>query len=89
MGLGADANRIIRKLCLNSPAQIRWRRTWIRIIELAEKRAPELFRELMSYPDELPNLRRCRAPENTRPSGIAESCFARRQRGELPGVFVC
>jgi hypothetical protein len=47
-----------------------------------------LFRELMGYPADLPNLRRCRAPENTRPDGIEESCFARRQRGELPDTFI-
>lgn len=87
VGLTGDADRIIRLLCLNSPKQTRWRRTWIRIIELAEERDPDLFRELMGYPDDLPNLRRCRAPENTRPDGIKDSCFARRERGELPEIY--
>jgi hypothetical protein len=88
VGLTDDADRIIRLLCLNSPAMTRWRRSWIRIIELVEERDPELFRELMGYPDDLPNLRRCRVPENTRPEGIKDSCFARRERGELPDVYL-
>ena len=87
-GLTSDADKVIRLLCLNSPKQIRWRRTWIRIIELAEESDPDLLRELMGYPADLPNLRRSRAPENTRPDGIDDSCFARRERGELPDVYL-
>lgn len=87
-GLTSDADKVIRLLCLNSPKQTRWRRTWIRIIELAEESDPDLFRELMGYPADLPNLRRSRSPENTRPDGISDSCFARRERGELPEFYL-
>ena len=78
-GLTPDAQRIIRVLCLNSPALARWRRTWIRIIELAGEQDPRLFQELMGYPEDLPDLRSCRAPANTRPEGIG---------GELPDTYV-
>lgn len=78
----------MRLLCLNSPAQVPWRRTWIRIIEFAKERDPQLFRDVMGYPDDMPNLRRFRAPENTRPEGVVDSYFARRERGELPDVYV-
>ena len=47
-----------------------------------------LIRELMGYPLDLPNLANCRVPENTRPEGIDDSYFARRERGELPQVYV-
>ena len=87
-GLSDDAARIIRRLCLNSPGLTRWRRTWIRIIELAEESDPELLRVLMGYPNDLPNLKRSRAPENTRPHGISDSHFARRERGDLPDVYL-
>ena len=87
VGVTDNAERIIRVLCLNSPAWKRWRRTWIRIIELAEENDPRLFRELMGYPRDLPDLRLCRAPENRRPEGIVESFFERRKRGELPDTF--
>jgi hypothetical protein len=87
VGLTDNAEKVIRVLCLNSPALIRWRRTWIRIIQLVEVHEPELFRDLMRYPDDLPDLKRCRVTENTRPKGIEGSYFARRMRGELPDVY--
>ena len=74
--------------CLNSPAMTRWRRTWLRIIELAEAGDLELFRELMGYPRDLPNLASCRVPENIRPEGIDDCYFARRERGELPPAYL-
>jgi hypothetical protein len=42
----------------------------------------------MGYPSDLPNLGASRAPQNTRPEGINVSFFARRQRGELPDVYL-
>ncbi len=48
----------------------------------------DLCRAYLSYPDDLPDLSVLRPPEgNSRLGGIAESAFARRQRGELPGVY--
>lgn len=88
VGLTAEVERIVRVLCLNSPAWTRWRRTWIRIIELAEEHDSELFRQLLSYPDDLPDLTSCRAPENSRPEGLDESAFARRDRGELSETYL-
>ena len=87
-GLTADAERIIRLLCLNSTEYKRWRRMWIRIIELAEDDDPGLLRDLLSYPRDLPDLRTYRAPENSRPDGIAESFFERRKRGELAETYL-
>lgn len=87
-GLTANAERIIRVLCLNSLAWTRWRRTWIRIVELAAVHDPELLRELLGYPSDLPNLETCRAPRNTHPEGVQDSFFARRTRGELPETYL-
>lgn len=88
VGLTLDATKIIRVLCLNSARWKRWRRTWIRIIELAADHDRDLLRMLLGFPDDLPNLNQCRAPRNERSDGIAQSCFARRERGELPGLFL-
>ena len=55
MNTDAAAN-IVRVLSLNSPQWIQWRRTWIRIVDLAEECDPELFRRLMAYPKDLPDL---------------------------------
>lgn len=87
VGRTRDAVKIIRVLCLNSPRWKQWRRTWIRIVELATERYPEFLKTLLGFPNDLPNLKLCRAPRNTRPEGIADSFFARRERGELPDIF--
>lgn len=40
------------------------------------------------YPDDLPDLSQCIAPEgNDQPEGIALSAFARRHRGDLPEFY--
>ena len=87
VGMSDSAARIIRLLCLNSAALTRWRRTWLRIIELVEAGDPELYNQLMEYPLDLPNLANNRSPGNSRPEGIDNSFFARRERGELPDVY--
>lgn len=88
VGLTDDADRLIRVLCLNSPRYRQWRQMWMRIVELAEEHEPSLFRQLMGYPDELPDLQRCNAPANSRSEGIASSAFERRERGELPDTYL-
>ncbi len=87
-GLTPEAARIIRVLCLNSPAWKRWRRMWMRIVELAAESDEDLLRELLGYPKDLPDLRALHPPYNTRPEGIEQSYFARRERGELPDWYV-
>lgn len=86
--LTADAAKIVRVLCLNSPKWKRWRRIWIRILELAKEGDQELLRELLGFPVDLPNLKLCRAPRNARPAGVSNCFFARRERGDLPGIFL-
>lgn len=86
--LTADAERIIRVLCLNSSKLKQWRRLWVRIVELAEQHDDEQYRQLMGYPDDLPDLSACAVPSNAKKDGIAQSCFARRERGELPETYL-
>lgn len=88
IGQTGDAVRIIPILCLNSPRWKRWRRTWIRIVELAADRDEKLLKTLLGFPDDMPNLKLCRAPRNARADGIATSFFALRERGELPDLFL-
>lgn len=84
-GLTNDADRLIRMLDLDDEEYRRWRRTWIRILELAERFDPPLFRQLMGFPEDLPDLSRLRPPGgNSRPAGIGESYFEQRKRGTLP-----
>ena len=82
------ARHLVRLLDLNDPMYVTWRMRMIRIVALARIHDPALFRDLLGYPDELPDLSRLRPPGgNTRPEGIAESYFVRHQRGELPETY--
>ncbi len=82
-----EVKRLIQQLDLNSPRLKKWRVMWMRIVELAMKRDPELHSQLMGFPDDLPNLASLRPPQNSRPDGVENSWFAKRQRGELADTY--
>ena len=83
-----EARFLVRVLDLNDPMFVAWRMRMIRIAALAREYDPALFEWLMGYPDDLPNLATLRPPGgNTRPEGIVESHFERRNRGNLPNTY--
>lgn len=86
-GQSADARRLIGILCLNSDSYRGWRSMWVRIVELAEEHDPDLYKRIMGFPDDLPRLDRRSPPSNTRPEGVQQSWYARRERGDLPEVY--
>jgi hypothetical protein len=88
VGMTPEAERIIDVMTLNSSRWVQWRLSWIRIIELAAENDPILYRQLMGFPDDLPNLSVLKPPHNSRPEGIEQSHFARRERGELPDSYI-
>jgi hypothetical protein len=70
----ADARLLVIWLRLNDEKSIEFRRMWLRIIAMAEVHDPALYRQLMSFPTDLPNLEQLRPPEgNGRPAGIGAS----------------
>jgi hypothetical protein len=84
----AEAARLIELLGLDSPQSTEFRMLWIGIIALAARHDPELYRRLVAYPDNLPDLRRLRPPGgNSRPGGVEHSAQERRQRGELAAAY--
>ena len=83
--LNEDGHILIRVLKLNHRKQIGMRCLWLEILALCD---PGQWARLMGFPRELPNLCRKDPPGgNTRPEGLAQSCHARQQRGELPKVY--
>ena len=87
-GRSSEALALIAKLGLNSPKMNRWRLLWLRNVQLAREHDDTQYQQLMQYPDELPNLSRLRPPTgNTRPAGVGQSCFSRRERGRLPETY--
>ena len=85
-GRNPDARRLIAILGLDSDSYRRWRSVWMRNVELAEEYDQEHFRRMMGFPDDLPSLDHS-PPVNTRPEGVQQSWYAKRQRGELPEVY--
>jgi hypothetical protein len=82
------ARKLIELLGLNRPRLCEFCGLWIRIIRLAARHDPPLFRRLLGFPADLPDLSTLRPPEgNTRPEGMTQSHRARRQRGELPDTY--
>lgn len=87
-GLLPETRSLILKLGLNSTHMIRWRWTWMQIIELAREHDFHLYQQLMGFPEHLPDLRRARPPVNSRPEGIQESWLLRKRRGELSETYL-
>lgn len=82
------AAHLIELLGLDSPQSSELRLLWIGIIALAAKHDPELDAKLMGFPDDLPNLARLHPPGgNSRPKGIEQSYFVKKQNAILPEVY--
>jgi hypothetical protein len=79
---------VVEGLGLNRPDYIQFRRVWLSLIALAKAHDPELYRQLMGYPDDLPDLSVLRPPGgNSRPGGVNLSAFALRAAGTLPETY--
>lgn len=85
--LSRDGKRLCEVLRLNSTANVTHRSRWMRALEALRLKEPDLYREFMSFPDSLPDLRKCRPPKNTQPRGVLGCYFAQRERGELPETY--
>jgi hypothetical protein len=82
------ARKLVRMLGLDAPEYTEFRLLWLGIVALAEQHDPELYRKLMGFPEDLPDLARLRPPGgNLRPEGVAESHLARRKKGTLPETY--
>ena len=83
-----DSLRIVDLLQLDLDSLTEFRSLWIDVIKLAAANDPELYRRLLAYPADLPDLSSLRPPGgNSRPEGIAKSYFKRQQRGELSTTY--
>ena len=87
-GTTREARRLIRLLGLDGRAETEARLLWIGIVALAERCDPALYRRLMGFPDDLPDLARLRPPGgNTRPEGVPACYHAQRRAGILPATY--
>jgi hypothetical protein len=85
--LTSDGEKLKQVLRLDSEKNVRDRYRWIRALEVLRTGDPGLYREYMAFPEDLPDLRTKRVPENTRPDGVVNCYFLLRERGELPRTY--
>jgi hypothetical protein len=82
------AKKLIRVLGLDTREATEFRLLWLGILALAEKYDRELYRRLLGFPTDLPDLEQLRSPGgNTRANGLAESYAAQRKKGTLPETY--
>jgi hypothetical protein len=85
--LNDDGEKLRRILGLDSDKSVAYRSRWMRTIEMLRTTAPDLYQEFMGFPDDLPDLRKKRVSNNTKPEGVANCYFALRERGLLPPMY--
>lgn len=86
--LNKQGNRLVSVIRLNHPRFIEERLKTLRVWKVLAEHDSAEFQRLMGFPADLPDLSRLKPPGgNRRPEGISESCFARRDRGDLPKTY--
>ena len=82
-----EARRLIELMDLNRPAYSERRRFILRMVRTAERHDRLLYRMLLGFPNDLPDLTRLRPASNSKPKGIEQSFHARRSRRVLPEIY--
>jgi len=83
-----EAASLIEQLGLDDERLVEFRKLWIGITDLAAEFNHDLFRTLMQFPADLPDLSTLRPPEgNSRPDGVETCYFNMRLHGELPATY--
>jgi HNH endonuclease len=81
---GKKLNLVLR---LDSEKSVRNRSLWIRTLEFLRTTNTALYQEYMGFPADLPDLRKKRVRQNTKPDGAANCYFVLRERGELQAIY--
>ena len=86
--LNDDGEILIRVLKLNNPSQILTRLDTLKYLSIMARYAPDEWKKMMGFPEDLPNLRRKSPPDgNSRVEGLDECYYEQRLRGQLPEVY--
>jgi hypothetical protein len=85
--LNDEGKKLKLVLLLDTDKNVRDRSRWMRTLESLRANNAALYREYMGFPIDLPDLRKKRVPENTKPDGAANCYFVFRERGELPAMY--
>ena len=80
-------SRLLRDLRLNHPKYQQMRCQKMRDLRALALCDPAGYEQVMGFPKDLPDLAALKVKSNSRPEGIEQSWFAKRQRGESPRVY--
>ncbi len=87
VALNDDGRLIAEILRLDNDERRKFRRLIISTILSLARHDPATMIMWMCYPDDIPDLNKLRPPSNSKPRGIDNSAYARRERGELPPTY--
>ena len=73
-----EGRLLVRSVKLDEPEIIRLRKDEIRLLRNLARHEPERFRERMSNPDDLPDLKNRRPEKNSKPESWRSSAHARK-----------
>lgn len=85
--LNDDGKRLRDVLCMNSQKNLEQRSRWIKTLKALQISHPDIYREYMAFPNDLPDLRRKKAPRNSFPDGATNCFFVQRKRGALSETY--
>ena len=85
--LNETGESLVKKLRLNNVKNVQHRFRWMQILAALQLDRPDLYRECMAFPDELPDLRTKQVPLNSRIESVGDCWFALRERGALPATY--
>lgn len=85
--LNEAGESLVKKLRLNSAKNVQYRSRWMRVLVALQLHEPDLYREYMAFPDDLPDLQTKNPPLNLKPESVGDCYFALRERGELPATY--
>jgi hypothetical protein len=87
VALNQHGEKLRQALRLDSPKNVEYRSRLIRVLGALQASDPDLYREMMSFPNDLPDLRAKRVPSNTKPQGALNCHFVLRENGSLPSTY--
>ena len=85
--LNDDGEEIVEVLELDDAALVDYRRRKIGALLTHAKHNPMLYKEEISFPDDLPDLSEKPPKHNSLPEGVAQSWFELRKRKLLPDTY--
>jgi len=87
VALNDNGRMIAEILRLDSDDRRKFRRMIISTIQSLARHDPTIVIMWLCYPDNLPDLSKLRPPSNSKPEGIKNSAYARRERRVLPQIY--